>query len=222
VKALFSGLLTRSHVFFQVFFDSLRTTRRNNSIYKTNSRCFQGRGKPCCKVIIGLSPNRTNFPLKFGLRPPCVDRGVYKHGVHTFPRIHVSSSETNVFQVARGRTEGVCPHRVQCQPATTPRMGMPADRHREPYCRKPPRHPRGVQCRFFSACLCLGATAPLLSLALLARTLLSLALAGGRRRRSGLLPNWPSTRPWVLATLCLRRNLSGAPPRCACCVCVLL
>ena len=63
MKALFSGLLTRSHVFFQVFFDSLRTTRRNNSIYKTNSRCFQGRGKPCCKVIISSSPNRTNFPL---------------------------------------------------------------------------------------------------------------------------------------------------------------
>jgi len=31
--------------FFQVFFDSLRTTRRNNSIYKTNSRCLHGRGK---------------------------------------------------------------------------------------------------------------------------------------------------------------------------------
>ena len=31
--------------FFQVLFDSLRTTRRNNSIYKTNSRCLPGSGK---------------------------------------------------------------------------------------------------------------------------------------------------------------------------------
>ena len=52
-------------------------------------------------------------------------------------------------------------------------MGLPTDRHCDPYCRKAPRLPRGVQYRFFPAYLCLGATEPLLSIALLALALLS-------------------------------------------------